>query len=866
MEFRKVRALNGPNVWSRSPALEAWVDLGPLKMTPPGEVPGLADQLLSWLPGMVLAHGQTCECGGWASQDIGWARVLEAVTRELLGRAWKPVEVGWTRATAEHALVQVVVPMEEEQLARACLDTARALILAAVDEQPFEVETAIRPLRRLAQHNCMGPSTGAIVRAAERRGIPSRRMGDCSLFQLGHAVRQRRIWTAETDRTGSIAEMIAKDKELTRMLLQAVGVAVPDGRPVADAEDAWTAAQRIGLPVVVKPRDGNHGRGVATDLRTRDQVVAAFHNAKAEGDHVLVERFAPGDDYRLLVIGGKLAAAARREPAHVIGDGRQSITLLIDEVNLDPRRGEDHATALSKIELDAVALEVLREQEFTPDSVPRAGQRVMIRRNANLSTGGTATDVTDLVHPDIAAQAVAAAQVIGLDIAGVDLVALDISRPMAEQGAVFVEVNAGPGLRMHLEPSAGTPRAVGEMIVETLFPNGQNGRIPIVAVTGVNGKTTTTRLIAQIVATTGKTVGMTCTDGVSIGGRLIERGDCAGPQSARGVLLHPRVQAAVFETARGGILREGLGFDACDVAVVTNIGEGDHLGLGHIHTIEELARVKRTIVENLLPGGTAVLKADDPLVAAMADHCPGSVLFFARDGADPVLVAHRQNGGRAAFVVDGVIVLAEGDVQEPLISLDRVPLTLDGRVEFQVENVLAAAGAAWALGIDFETIVETLESFDSTPALAPGRFNVLQAAGATVIVDYGHNPSAVAALADAVEAFPRWRRLAVFSAAGDRRDLDIIQQGEILGATFDRVCLYEEAEWRYERAEGEIRSLLRKGLTAGTRVAEIDDFRIEREAVASALQSLQSGDLLLIQATDIQRTVATVQAHLDAMA
>ncbi len=486
---------------------------------------------------------------------------------------------------------------------------------------------------------------------------------------------------------------------------------------------------------------------------------------------------------------------------------------------------------------------------------------MLIRRNANLSTGGTASDVTDRVHPEVAARSVEAARVIGLDVAGVDVIAHDISRPLEDQGGVIVEVNAAPGLRMHLEPSSGSPRPVGEAIVSLLYPEGETGRVPIVAVTGVNGKTTTTRLIAQMIRHCGKTVGMTCTDGIRVGDRWVDHGDCSGPQSARAVLLNPRVEAAVLETARGGMLREGLGFDLCDVAVVTNIGEGDHLGLGEIHTLEKLAQVKRTIVDVVAPTGSAVLNAADPLVAEMAPKCPDAVIFFARDRQQPVLAAHLARGGRGVFVHQDAVVLAHGDEESVLVSLDRVPLTHPGRIEFQVENVLAASAAAWSLGLPLETVAEVLEVFTSDLRQTPGRFNVLKHGEATIVLDYGHNSSALLALVDAIAQIPHQRRLSVFTAAGDRRDQDIVRQGEIIGNNFDFVVLYEDA-CRRGRPDGEVIGLIRQGLAQGSRLSNTFETRGELIAVEAALGRLRAGDLLYIQPDQVELTLGFVQNYL----
>ncbi|MBX7169249.1 MAG: cyanophycin synthetase [Pirellulales bacterium] len=864
MEFRKVLALRGPNIWANFPVLEAWVDLKEFSDRPSDQIPGFNARLMAWLPSLVEHRCSTGQRGGFFERlrrGTYLGHILEHVALELQTLAGTPVGFGRARETSEEGVYRVVVQYKEEELARKCLEAARALCLAAVHDQPFDVAAQVKQLELEAHDICLGPSTASIVRAAEKRGIPARRMNSGSLVQLGYGARQHRICTAETDRTGAIAESIAQDKELTRTLLTQVGVPVPKGRPVTDAEDAWEAAQEIGVPVVVKPQYGNQGRGVITNLTTREQVMAAFAAAKEEGSSIMVEQFAPGDDYRILVIGDKMIAAARREPAHVVGDGVSTIRHLVDEVNKDPRRSDDHATVLTKIKLETIALALLAEQGFTPDSVPPAGQRVLIRRNANLSTGGTATDVTDLVHPEVAARAVEAAQMIGLDIAGVDIVATDISLPLEQQRGVIVEVNAGPGLRMHLQPSTGQPRPVGEAIVDHLFPEGQSARIPIVAVTGVNGKTTTTRFIAHILRTLGRKVGMTCTDGIFINDRRIEAGDCSGPMSAQAVLMNPTVDAAVLETARGGILRAGLGFDRCDVSVVTNIGEGDHLGLSDIETLDKLAAVKRTIVEATSADGAVVLKATDPLVADMARYARASVIFFALDGEEPTILAHRQEGGRAIFVRHGMVILAEGEVEIPLVALENVPLAHGGRISFQVENTLASAAAAWALGVPRDAIRAGLESFAADKHKVPGRFNLLEIAGATVIVDYGHNVSALSALIEAIEQFPQSRRTVVYSAAGDRRDCDMVRQGQLLGEAFDRVILYEDHYLR-GREEGEIMRLFREGLAAGARVGQVQNFKGNIKAIETALRDVRAGELLVLQADMIDETMDFLARYL----
>lgn len=872
MDFRKVQALRGPNIWANFPVLEAWVDLGDFKDKSSEEIPGFNERLMTWLPTMIEHRCSVGERGGFFQRlrrGTYFAHILEHVSIELQTLAGHEVGFGRARETSEDGVYKVAVEYQEEEVARETLKVARELILAAAHGKDFNVSQEIERLKELVQDVGLGPSTKSIVNAAKARGIPWRRLNKGSLVQFGYGTQQRRILASETDRTTTIAEAIAQDKNLTRDLLSGIGVPVPEGRPVDSAEDAWEAAEDIGVPVVVKPQDGNQGRGVTTNLLTKEQVVRAYEIANEESSKVIVEKYIPGCDYRLLIVGGKLVAAARREPAHVIGDGVHTVQQLIDIVNQDPRRGEHHGTVLSKIHINDAALVVLKEQGLMPDSVPAANQRVLIRRNANLSTGGTAVDVTDKVHPEWTARAIEAARMIGLDVAGIDVVAIDISQPCEPGTGAIVEVNAAPGLRMHLAPSSGQPRPVGEAIIGTLYPDGENGRIPIVAVTGVNGKTTTTRFTAHILKGTGATVAHTCTDGIYIDDRRIDNGDCSGPQSARNVLMNPEVEMAVLETARGGILRAGLGFDRCDVAVVTNIGEGDHLGLSDVETLEKLAQVKRVIVDVVPPTGYAVLNATDPLTVAMAPKCKGKVIFFAIDGQTPVILEHRAKGGRAIFVKEHHVVLAEGLREEPLVSLDRIPLTHAGKIGFQVENSLCAIAAAWGLGLSLDTIRARVESFAANLEASPGRFNVLKIRGGTVIVDYGHNSSALLALIDALKNYPHTHRTCVYSTAGDRRDCDMHRQGQLLGEHFDRVILYEDHYLR-GRAPGEIIRLFRQGIESVEstirRTQHIEEIAGAVKAVERALSTQRPGELMLIQADTVDETVDYLRGYLDQLA
>lgn len=865
MQVRTVRALRGPNIWGSATVLEVLVDLNSWLPMAAESVADICRTTQQYLPETQIPLCTECEAN--LRDDLNQSPglllsvILARTVVALQVQSGAEVQFGRVAETNEPGVYKLAVEYREEPVGRLAVAAALELLLSVWRHASYDAVAKIRELRSLDQQIRLGPSTGSIVRAAQARGIPTRRLNEHSLVQIGYGSRQHRILAAETDKTSAIAEAIVQDKELTKQLLRSVGVPVPPGRPVTDAEDAWLAAQEIGVPVVVKPLDGNQGRGVAVNLSTKEQVFTAYASAKEEGDLVLVEKFAPGCDYRLLIINHQLVAAAKREPPQVTGDGRRTISELVVEVNQDPRRGEDHATSLNKIPLDDIAKGVLREQGLTTESIPAAGQLVLLRRNANLSTGGSATDVTDIVHPEVIARAIDAVRMVGLDIAGVDVVASDISVPLEQQGAVIVEVNAAPGLRMHLEPSSGKSRPVGEAIVDMMFPAGKTGRIPIVSVTGVNGKTTTTRLMAHLLRQQGKRVGMTCTDGVYVDDRRIDTGDCSGPKSARTVLANPIVDAAVLETARGGILREGLGYDRADVAIVTNIGEGDHLGLNGIDTREQLARVKRVIAENVTTQGHVVLNAADSLTAAMAEYCTGTVIFFAVSEENPVLKAHRDRGGKVAFVQQNHLVLAEGSWETRLVPLTNVPLTMGGVIGFQVENVLATAAGAWGLGIPLQDIRHGLESFVNDTKNVPARFNTIHYRGATIVIDYGHNTSALLALVNAFEKLPHERRLIVYTAAGDRQDFDIIRQAEVIGHGFDFMVLYEDQCTR-GRPDGEVIRLMREGLARGQRIKEIVETRGEMMAIEMTLQRMQPGDLVLIQADQVKPAIQYVESFL----
>ncbi|MBF8177945.1 cyanophycin synthetase [Herminiimonas contaminans] len=708
-----VLSLRGPNIWTYRPVLEAWVDIGDLEDFPSNTIPGFYERLTAWLPSLVEHHCGVGVHGGFLMRlrEGTWpGHIMEHVMIELQNLAGMQSGFGKARETSKRGVYKVVVRARHEEVSRAALFAARDLVMAAIQDKPFDVKATVDNLRDILESVALGPSTGCIVDAATDRRIPSMRLNEGNLVQLGYGARQRRIWTAETDQTSAIAETISSDKELTKTLLQSCGVPVPEGRIVNSVADAWDAAESIGLPVVVKPLDGNHGRGVSTNLNNQKDIEAAFLLAEQESSDVIVERFVRGNEHRLLIIGGRLVAAARGEEASIVSDGVSTISELINsQLNSDPRRGSSEDCPLNLILIDEaddprVVLLELARQGYTTESIPPAGETILVQRNGNV-----AFDVTDQVHPSVAAAASLAARIVGLDIAGVDLVAEDISRPLEEQGGAIVEVNAGPGLLMHLKPADGPARPVGRAIVDHLFAEDQNGRIPIVGVTGSNGTTVVSRLIAWLLHLQGKYVGLACRDGLFLHQRHVKQKKSDNWQATRQVLLNRMVEAAVFENSSKAILSEGLAYDWCQVGVVTNIDPDDKLPEFYIEDADQMTKVARTQVDIVLPDGVAVLNAADARVAEFAALCDGSVIFFAVAPSTPVIVAHQAEGGRSVYVRDGNIVLATGK-EEVVVS------AAQERADLNIENSLAAIAAAWALGVSPDLMRAGIETFESTDA------------------------------------------------------------------------------------------------------------------------------------------------------
>jgi cyanophycin synthetase len=740
---------------------------------------------------------------------------------------------------------------------------ALELVQALAEGRDFPVADKVAELRSVHERYALGPSTRSIVDAARRRGIPFLRLDDLSLVQLGHGARARRIQATIGSHTSHIAVALAGDKSLTKRILSFHGVPVPEGETVRTWEDALDAAQRLGWPVVVKPLDASQGRGIATDIRSEEELRAAFEEAQRYRTTVVVERHLQGDDFRLLVVGGKLIAAAQRTPAHVVGDGERSIAQLVDEVNADPRRGDGHEKVMTKIRLGDRASRLLASRGMGFDSVPAAGERVLLETTANLSTGGTAVDVTERVHPANLELAERIACLVDLDIAGIDVVAPSLEEPLEENGGGVVEVNAAPGFRMHLAPTEGKPRPVGEAVVDLLFPRGAEARIPILTVTGTNGKTTTARLCAHIAQMAGRQVGLTTSDGIYIRGRLVQKGDTTGPASAAVVLRDPGVDFAVLETARGGIVRSGLGYDWADAAILTNVA-GDHLGLRDVNTLEDLADVKGVTLERVRKGGHAILDAADSMTPYLRPRIAAKLALFALDPANETFREHVRDGGVGATVEERTLVLYESGVRVRICGIEEVPITFGGRAGFNIANALAALLGAHATGFTTSEIVGGLRSFHQSAWQTPGRINFFQGDGFKVVVDYAHNPHAIAALCRFVDALRERELIMVLGLPGDRRNEDMRACARLAAATFDQIVLRDDLDLR-GREPAETPTLLREELlSVGFPAEKIRTCLDERAAVDVALSSARPGDLVVYIADKPAKTAVWVEEWLAA--
>lgn len=880
MHVNGARVFRGPHLFSSLPMIRIDIDLRTLEAYPTDRLPGFVDALLAHLPGLEKHGCSYGEPGGFVRRmrEGTWlGHVTEHVALELQTVAGYNVTRGKTRSVKGkpgqyyvfYSYLDEAVGMAAGRLALELVDSLlpdalKGLVGADLVSMPDTDTLAgyaagLSDFMDLAASRALGPTTRSLAHEADRRGIPWTRLDDASLIVFGQGRHQKRVRASCSDHTSEIATGIASDKDLTKSLLAKAGLPVPLGELVRTAEDACAAAERLGYPVVTKPLDGNHGRGVSIELSSPEDVIWGFEQAREHGRIVIVEQFYAGTDHRILVIGGEIVAVAERIPAHIVGDGKSTVSALIAAVNLDPRRGEGHSSAMTRIKVDAAVENCLSRAGLDVTSIPESGQTVRLRTTANLSTGGLAVDRTEEIHPDNALIAQRSAKIIGLDIAGIDFVCEDITTSVLESGGGIIEVNAGPGFRMHLEPFQGRARNVARPVLEMLFPTGANGRVPILAITGSNGKSTTARMLDHILQRTGVTVGLTSTTGVYLNGTRIVTGDCSGPKSARIVLHEPDVDVAVLECARGGILREGLAFDECDVGAVLNV-TADHLGLGGIETVEDLAEVKSVVTEAVRRGGWSVLNADNDLTAAMATEAGGRICYFSlKDPGEwpAFLREHAASGGRVVCRerpgTGGDLVIHENREAIFLMIASAIPATFGGMAEFNVANALAAIAMAHCHGVPLTAIRAAMQTFTTSFEQLPGRMNVYDGHGFRAIVDYCHNPDGLKEIGKMLNNMrPEYRRtLGLIGMAGDRRDEDIVEMGALSANMFDIIIFREDSELR-GRDASTLAALLRKGaLSTGCAPERIHIVLNELEAVALTLRLAADGDLVFITTDDI---------------
>ncbi len=863
MHIHRIRTLAGPNVFCHRPMLAMELDLGELYAVDSHQVPGFVDRLTALLPGLHDHHCASGQPGGFIKrlrEGTYFGHIVEHVALELTDAAGISTHRGKTIAADTPGRYIVAVEYKSEPGMRCLLEIAVALVEALVRNESFPLAERLQQAREIVATTSLGPSTQAIVDAAARRGIPWARVNNDSRIRLGTGRAIRHIESTVTDRTSVIAVDLAANKDDTKRALTAVGLPVPNGCVVGTRENAIARLQDASAPLVVKPLDGNQGRGVSLNLATAEQVGEAFDLAREVSKKVIVEEMFRGNDYRVVIVGGRMVAAAQRIPAHVWGDGRHTVRELIDLANCDPRRGDDHDKPMTKIHADPLVIAILKRQGRGLDDVPEQGQMVLLRESANLSTGGEARDVTDRVHPSVRQLCERAARVVGLDVCGVDLVVPDIEQPFTSGG--IVEVNAAPGIRMHHFPAEGVPRDVGGAIIEMLYPAGTPVRIPVIAITGTNGKTTVTRLTAHIMAATGKTVGMTTTDGITIGGEDVASGDLTGPWSANVVLSDPSVDIAVLETARGGIMRGGLGYDWSDVGVITNI-QRDHLGQDGITDIEDIAKVKRLVAERVREGGALVLNADDDVVLKLATHVKVArvhkqLIYFSLSANNAAVRSHVSRGGTAFVLHNGWLEERNGDEIVRIVAAEMVPCTLSGTATFQVANALAACAAARAAGASRESVSAALQSFEPCRH-GNGRLNVFAINRGFAVVDYAHNPAAIAALCRTASKWDVSRLTVVLGLPGDRRD-DLIRDAARAVIGVDRVIVREDDDTR-GRPRGAMASMIAGVLREEAPTLPVEVVLNELEAASAAVTTLQDSEAVLLLCEDVDGVIARLQEH-----
>ena len=866
MKILKIQALRGPNIWSitRKKLIQMRLDLEDLEEKPTNKIPGFRERIEALIPSMIDHRcSEGCKGGFFQRVDRGtWmGHVIEHIALEIQTLAGMDVGFGRTRETKTPGVYNVVFNYIEEKVGLYAAEAGVRIAEALIEGVPYDLQADIKMMREIREDVRLGPSTGSIVDEAVARDIPWIRMGTNSLIQLGYGINQMRFQATITCKTSNIAVDIACDKEQTKRLLDASSIPVAKGSICVDEEDLEDTIKKIGYPIVIKPLDGNHGKGASINVTNWEDAVDGLAYAKKYSRRVIVEKFITGFDFRVLVINNQIIAAAQRVPAHVVGDGKNSITWLIDEINKDPRRGYGHENVLTEITVDRDTEELLEKMNYSLETIPTLGEIVYLKSTANLSTGGTSIDVTDMMHPENIFMAERISRVIGLDICGVDIMAPNLTEPLKENGGVILEVNAAPGFRMHLAPSEGLPRNVAAPVIDMLYPPGKPSRIPIIAITGTNGKTTTTRLIAHIVKNNGFRVGFTTSDGIYIQNHMMEKGDTTGPMSAEYILKDPNVEFAVLETARGGILRSGLGFSRCDIGVITNIQE-DHLGISDIHDLKDLSRVKSVVVDSVKKDGWAVLNGEDENCLEIAESLRCNVALFSMDENAPAIVEHCKKGGIACVYENGFITIKKGEWKFRVERATHIPLTMNGKAKFMIANVLAATLAASVYGFKTEDIKLSLTTFIPGAAQTPGRMNIFEFSKFKVMIDFAHNPNGYRGIEDFLSSVDAVRKIGIISGVGDRRDEDIKECARIAGRMFDHVVIRQEKHLR-GRTEEEIISLIVDGLKESNTNVSYEVVTLEVEAIKHAISIAEEGTFIIALSDVIDNAIDIVQNYLD---
>jgi cyanophycin synthetase len=850
MKIREINAMRGPNYWSirRHKLIVMVLDLEDMETKPTNMIPGFGERLKAMFPSMYSHRcSEGCEGGFFMRVDEGtWmGHVIEHIALEIQTLAGMDTGFGRTRDYGEPGVYNVVFSYIEENAGRYAAKAAVNICEALIAGVAYDMSDDIQQMRELREAQRLGPSTGSIVEEAVSRGIPWIRLNKYSLCQLGYGANQKRIQATVTSETSSIGVEIACDKEDTKFLLQQAEVEVPKGQIISRESSLEEACRYVKYPLVIKPIDGNHGRGITVNINTYEDALEAFHAAKKVSQKVIVEKFITGEDYRLLVINHRLVAAAKRSPAHVIGDGKSTVKQLVDQVNSDPRRGYGHENVLTMITINDLTKTIIAAKGYTEESIIPIGEKLVLKDTANLSTGGTAEDVTDIVHPANVAMAERISKIIDLDICGIDIMTSDISQPLSDTNGAVLEVNAGPGFRMHLAPTKGLPRNVAAPVVDKLFPKqGDTGRIPIIAITGTNGKTTTSRLIAHMAKMSGFRVGYTTSDGVYIQNRMLMKGDCTGPASAEFVLRDPTVNFAVLECARGGLLRSGLAFSQCDVGIVTNVA-ADHLGLKGIHTLDQLAKVKAVIPETVMPSGYAILNADDELVFNMRKNLTCKIALFSMDENNPHIKALQRKGGITAIYESGYVTLCRGEWKMRILKADKIPLTFGGKAAFMIQNILPSIIAADVQGISIEDMKAALETFLPSSSQTPGRLNMFQFQNFQILLDFAHNPAGMEALRKFTDTLDATHKVGIIAGIGDRREEDNNEMGKIIAQMCDEVIIRQDKNLR-GKTEQELIKMIDDGIKTFDPDKKTTIIPSEMEAIMHAVNSAKKGSLIIV--------------------